>query len=395
MKRNTDLDFIRSILIILMILIHIVSFGNAYPHLKAGILSFMMPTFLIITGYLVNIGKTGRLFGKYLLCLALPYVIMVTGFSVLSYFLPVRDGITELSLSQIAQKIFVTSIGPYWFIQTMIICGILYYGSFRGCDMISKYRGCGLCRNNKENGAYKKSKEIETCCNNKENDFCSNNKENEPCSNNKESDFCSNSKEIEPCCNSKGNDSCSNINKGKTEDETLSLTTRLFLLAILMLLVSKTPALNITAAIYYFAGVVIRQCRIDFNKIFRPTPLAFILWPFILYREDLYDWGNMAVAFSCWCCISALMWLNQYYRSQMIGKSTLLYIGKNTLPIYLFHPIFTMAAKFYHPLFAFDKSEILLAAFTIILAIAGSIAIAKVMEKTRLAYFFGKKEILR
>ena len=369
MKRNTDLDFIRAILIILMILIHIVSFGNAYPHLKAGILSFMMPTFLIITGYLVNIGKTGRQFGKYLLCLALPYVIMVTGFSVLSYFLPVRDGITELSLSQIAQKIFVTSIGPYWFIQTMIICGILYYGSFRACDMISKYwRRCS-CRNNKENGAYKKSKEIEPCCN---------------------------SKEIEPCCNSKENDSRSKMSKGNTEEEgKLSLTTRLFLLAILMLLVSKTPALNITAAIYYFAGVVIRQCRIDFNKVFRPTPLAFILWPFILYREDLYDWGNMAVAFSCWCCISALMWLNQYYKSQMIGKSTLLYIGKNTLPIYLFHPIFTMAAKFYHPLFAFDKSEILLAAFTIILAIAGSIAIAKVMEKTKLAYFFGKKEILR
>ena len=368
MKRNTDLDFIRSILIILMILIHIVSFGNAYPHLKTGILSFMMPTFLIITGYLVNIGKTGRQFGKYLLCLALPYVIMVTGFSVLSYFLPVRDGITELSLSQIVQKIFVTSIGPYWFIQTMIICGILYYGSFRACDIISKYRGRCSCRNNKENDSYKNSKG---------------------------NDFCSNSKEIEPCCNSKGNDSCSNINKGKTEEETLSLTTRLFLLAILMLLMSKTPALNITAAIYYFAGVVIRQCRIDFNKVFRPTPLAFILWPFILYREDLYDWGNMAVAFSCWCCISALMWLNQYYKSQMIGKSTLLYIGKNTLPIYLFHPIFTMAAKFYHPLFAFDKSEILLAAFTIILAIAGSIAIAKVMEKTKLAYFFGKKEILR
>ena len=386
MKRNTDLDFIRAILIILMILIHIVSFGNAYPHLKAGILSFMMPTFLIITGYLVNIGKTGRQFGKYLLCLALPYVIMVTGFSVLSYFLPVRDGITELSLSQIAQKIFVTSIGPYWFIQTMIICGILYYGSFRACDMISKYWGRGLCRNNKENDSYWK---------NKENEPCRNSMENEPYWKNKENDFCSNSKEIEPCCNSKGNDSCSNINKGKTEDETLSLTTRLFLLAILMLLVSKTPALNITAAIYYFAGVVIRQCRIEFNKVFRPTPLAFILWPFILYREDLYDWGNMAVAFSCWCCISALMWLNQYYKSQMIGKSTLLYIGKNTLPIYLFHPIFTMAAKFYHPLFAFDKSEILLAAFTIILAIAGSIAIAKVMEKTRLAYFFGKKEILR
>ena len=124
-QRNTDIDWIRAILIILMILIHIVSFGNAYPQLKAGILSFMMPTFLIITGYLVNIEKSPKEMGRYLMCLALPYFIMVTGFSVLSYFMPVRDGITELSLSQICEKIFVTSIGPYWFIQTMIICGIL------------------------------------------------------------------------------------------------------------------------------------------------------------------------------------------------------------------------------------------------------------------------------
>lgn len=131
-QRNTDIDWIRAILIILMILIHIVSFGNAYPQLKAGILSFMMPTFLIITGYLVNIEKNPKEMGRYLMCLALPYVIMVTGFSVLSYFMPVRDGITELSLSQICEKIFVTSIGPYWFIQTMIICGILYYVSFKG-----------------------------------------------------------------------------------------------------------------------------------------------------------------------------------------------------------------------------------------------------------------------
>lgn len=131
-QRNTDIDWIRAILIILMILIHIVSFGNAYPQLKAGILSFMMPTFLIITGYLVNIEKSPKEMGRYLMCLALPYVIMVTGFSVLSYFMPVRDGITELSLSQICEKIFVTSIGPYWFIQTMIICGILYYVSFKG-----------------------------------------------------------------------------------------------------------------------------------------------------------------------------------------------------------------------------------------------------------------------
>ena len=324
-QRNTDIDWIRAILIILMILIHIVSFGNAYPQLKAGILSFMMPTFLIITGYLVNIEKSPREMGRYLMCLALPYVIMVTGFSVLSYFMPVRDGITELSLSQICEKIFVTSIGPYWFIQTMIICGILYYVSFKG-------------------------------------------------------------------------ETWGALRQGKT---TMSTTTSLFIFATLLLLLSKTPALSPSAATYYFIGAVLRQCHIGFDRIFRPSPVALLLWINLLGLEEWYDWGTLAIVFSCWCCISSLMWIHSLIKrlqdNACVRKTedTLLYIGRNTLPIYLFHPIFTMAAKFYHPLFSWDRSEICFALVTIFIAIAGSIGIAKMMEKTHLAYLFGKGKMLR
>ena len=324
-QRNTDIDWIRAILIILMILIHIVSFGNTYPQLKAGILSFMMPTFLIITGYLVNIEKSPKEMGRYLMCLALPYVIMVTGFSVLSYFMPVRDGITELSLSQICEKIFVTSIGPYWFIQTMIICGILYYVSFKGAIW-------------------------------------------------------------------------GTLRQGKT---TMSTTSSLFIFATLLLLLSKTPALSPSAATYYFIGAVLRQCHIGFDRIFRPSPVALLLWINLLGLEEWYDWGTLAIVFSCWCCISSLMWIHspikrlQDNASVRKTEDTLLYIGRNTLPIYLFHPIFTMAAKFYHPLFSWDRSEICFALVTIFIAIAGSICIAKIMEKTHLAYLFGKGKMLR
>lgn len=324
-QRNTDIDWIRAILIILMILIHIVSFGNAYPQLKAGILSFMMPTFLIITGYLVNIEKSPKEMGRYLMCLALPYVIMVTGFSVLSYFMPVRDGITELSLSQICEKIFVTSIGPYWFIQTMIICGILYYVSFKGAIW-------------------------------------------------------------------------GTLRQGKT---TMSTTTSLFIFATLLLLLSKTPALSPSAATYYFIGAVLRQCHIGFDRIFRPSLVALLLWINLLGLEEWYDWGTLAIVFSCWCCISSLMWIHSLIKrlqdnvSVRKTEDTLLYMGRNTLPIYLFHPIFTMAAKFYHPLFNWDRSEICFALVTIFIAIAGSIGIAKMMEKTHLAYLFGKGKMLR
>ena len=158
--------------------------------------------------------------------------------------------------------------------------------------------------------------------------------------------------------------------------------------------------------------MVIRQSKTEWNKLFRHEFFAIILWIYLLYRDDWYDWGNLAIVFSCWCCISTLLFLQHLLDaperfkdiSPKIGKvakvtnrikDTLLYIGRNTLPIYLFHPIFTMAAKFYHPLFAWDPSEISFAVVTIILAITGSLFIAKMMEKTKLAYLFGKGKLLR
>lgn len=181
----------------------------------------------------------------------------------------------------------------------------------------------------------------------------------------------------------------------------MSTTTSLFIFATLLLLQSKTPALSPSAATYYFIGAVLRQCHIGFDKISRPSPVALLLWLLLLGMEEWYDWGTLAIVFSCWCCISSLMWIhsliNHLQDNACVRKTeaTLLYIGRNTLPIYLFHPIFTMAAKFYHPLFSWDRSEIIFALVTIFIAIAGSIGIAKMMEKTRLAYLFGKGKMLR
>ena len=55
MKQYHEINFVRSVLILLVILVHIVYFGELYPTVKAGILGFMMPSFLVVTGYLVNI----------------------------------------------------------------------------------------------------------------------------------------------------------------------------------------------------------------------------------------------------------------------------------------------------------------------------------------------------
>lgn len=135
----------------------------------------------------------------------------------------------------------------------------------------------------------------------------------------------------------------------------MSTTTSLFIFATLLLLLSKTPALSPSAATYYFIGAVLRQCHIGFDRIFRPSPVALLLWINLLGLEEWYDWGTLAIVFSCWCCISSLMWIhsliNRLQDNANVRKTedTLLYIGRNTLPIYLFHPILRWQPSFIIP----------------------------------------------
>lgn len=98
MSRNSLIDFIRALLILLVILVHIVHFGDLHTNVKSMILAFMMPTFLVITGFLVNVEKSIAEFCIYLTRIILPYVIMVCSYMVVSIYLPVRDGVEVLDL---------------------------------------------------------------------------------------------------------------------------------------------------------------------------------------------------------------------------------------------------------------------------------------------------------
>ncbi|WP_419562885.1 acyltransferase family protein, partial [Prevotella sp.] len=97
----------------------------------------------MITGYLVNIRKTYKEFASYTMKILIPYIIMVTSYAFVSTLLPVRDGVNEFTIPIILNTIFVTSIGPYWFLYTMAICGVIYYLTF---NLVGKWSIMGkLC----------------------------------------------------------------------------------------------------------------------------------------------------------------------------------------------------------------------------------------------------------
>ena len=307
-KKITEIDFVRCVLMCIVILVHIVSLGEMYPSAKTAAFTFFMPSFLIITGYLVNIDKNLRQFSVYILRIALPYIIMVTAFSLASLVMPVRDGLSELSVSALAERIFVTSIGPYWFLYDMIVCGVAYYAVF------------------------------------------------------------------------------------SLAPRSLGLASRLSLFACLLYVEAWfIPLLTFGDASLYFIGVALRQMGVGFVRAFRPSFFSLLPFSVLIVQRDLWNkWLCLLLPFFA---ISFLVWCHDVFPSRI--RNLMNYLGHNTLPIYIFHPIFTMLSKFYLPFFAFDSTGILHAAATIVLSFLGSILIAKVLDKTGISRIFGTKALIR
>lgn len=255
----------------MVVMIHIVNFSTLYPDVKNFINFFFMQAFLLITGYLVNIQKTYKEFAVYIAKILVPYIIMVVSYAFMSTLLPVRDGIDEFAIPTILNTVFVTSIGPYWFLYTMAICGALYYLSF---NLIGK----------------------------------------------------------------------------------LGIVGKLCLFATSLMLISQyTPLINATNAAFYFSGVCLRLSCKHLDEIIKPSLWSILPFFTIACYSNYKHWQFLAVAV---LALSFLSFIPKLIQS--IGNKKVLraigYVGRNTLPIYLFHPIFTMGAKYALPFFSFDKS---------------------------------------
>ena len=124
-SRIIELDFLRSIAIILMVMFHLVYFADRHLLLKQFVYTFHMPIFLLISGYLCNTQKTTKDYLKSLAFLLLPYIIMESGYTIMAALLPIREHIDNLTIEVFLNKVFLHPIGPYWFIHTLILLQII------------------------------------------------------------------------------------------------------------------------------------------------------------------------------------------------------------------------------------------------------------------------------
>lgn len=307
-----EINVIRCVLILLVILIHLTPFKETYPDVQNAVLAFVVPLFIFITGYLFKVNKTWKQYAIYLRSLLIMYVVFETTYIILSCFFHVNDGISELSVYVILDKLLLNPIGPYWYLHTMIVCGSIYYAVHRACCHF------GI-------------------------------------------------------------------------DCAISIS-----VFISVLLSYWSLLLGIMAPLAYFAGVIFR--KYSNGHTFNGSFIAILIAMVTLFYGTVCNPGYamqlsyFSILLSV-CIMEFMIWCAKRLPSKV--SKVLNYIGANTLPIYLFHPMFTLSSKLFFGSLITGGNIVCFSILTITMATIGSLMIGHTLDETGVSMLLFRKKIMR
>ena len=321
-QRVEEIDFLRCVLILLMITFHIVYIGDTYGVAKQFVYTFHMPAFLLVSGYLCNTAKSAKEFLRAMLWIFIPYLVMETGYVVMASLLPIREHIDNLTAGVLLEKLFLHPLGPYWYLHTWVLCSLVYYGAMR---VGNPYQS---------------------------------------------------------------------LQKAEEKSSKGRIVLRLLVAIIVCVVLGFCGLMSIPNAFYFMAGAVLKQFGIGFLRAFYPALWAIV--PVVLIslfpsQLDRATPGGVAIVYFMTCFLLSL------YRFVVERlRRPLLLIGRNTLLLLLFSPIFTALSKLYQPyLVGFDPSGIVFCIVTVTIATLGSLLIGSISDVLHLSpLFFGRKRII-
>lgn len=174
----------------------------------------------------------------------------------------------------------------------------------------------------------------------------------------------------------------------------LSVVSRLLVAGVCLFALSYWGGvMNFSNALYFLIGMAASQSGLRFTQLFRGTPLAIVPLVLLCCFPDNLDRGTLAGVAITWLSVSLLLAAYSYLPVQF--RRLFFFIGRNTLVILLFSPIFTILSKAFLPIFAFDPTGMLFLVTATVFTLAGSLGVAWTMDKMHASrFFFGKRSIL-
>lgn len=305
-KRIQDIDYLKCLFIVLMVIFHLSYIGNKYPYAKNIVYTFHMPAFLLISGYLINVRKAPKDFLRGMMWIFIPYTVMEISYACMSTLFPVWDGLEEISATILVSKVLIAPIGPYWYLHTFMLCSTIYY-------LVHTYL--------------------------------------------RRSPF-------------------------------MQL---LVMGSILIIFSYAFHLLTFSNALYFMAGIAIQLSKRPFLSWFPAS--AFALIPLIFLCSNAENLNRSTIAGALITGLVICFSLSIYKHLPDALRQASSFIGRNTLPILLFSPIFTAASKIILPYFSFDSTGMCFLFVTTVITLYGSIFMAFCLDKTRLSpFFFGKEK---
>lgn len=308
-ERIHQLDYLKGIFILLMVLFHLALVEQTYPVLREAVYTFHMSAFLIISGYLANVDKRPQAFVKGLARIAVPYLLFEALYILMQYFLGGRLGahnaIESLTATDLVMRVLTMPTGPYWYLHTLVICTTVYWLVYR----VLRLQGIsGLALSG------------------------------------------------------------------------------LVLYGLSLLIVG----LDWSNVFYFLIGVFIMRSGFTFLKVITPSFIAILpLAVLFAYREN-YISGSLAGVAITVLVISLLLAVYPYCFGTV--RDGLCYIGRNSLAIVVFSPIFTLLTKKMAPYFSFDPTAITFATIALVLIVACCLLCAYLSDQLHLSRFIFLRE---
>ena len=309
-ERIPQLDYLKGVFILLMVLFHLELTEQTYPLLCKAVYTFHMSAFLIISGYLANVDRKPCEFGHGLMRIVLPYVLFESLYIMAQYFwggtLHSHNAIDRLTVGDFTLRLATLPTGPYWYLHTLAICMVLYWLVYR----VFRLKGIGALA---------------------------------------------------------------------------LMGLSLFALSVVI------EGLTWCNVIYFLIGVFIFRNGKQFMDVITPSWLALLPLIVLFWFPENYDRGTLAGIAITILVISVLLALFPYLLQQL--RQLFCYIGRNSLAIVVFSPMFTILTKKVAPFFSFDPTAVCFALCALTFVVAASLTCAWLSDKLKLSRFVFFKEI--
>lgn len=168
-----------------------------------------------------------------------------------------------------------------------------------------------------------------------------------------------------------------------------------FIMACLLLYIMANAfsLVSFTSAAYFLAGAILRLAGMSVVDFCKPSLLALVAFALFAGSSQNLHASTITGTLIVYMSMSACTLF--YNHSGIAVRSVLQFLGRNTMPVYLFSPIFTILCKPLALVLAFDPTGILFLLLALAICTTGSLLIALIMDKTGMSrLMFGKKGII-